>query len=588
MKLSSLILASVAEAGNDLRRAPYSRQKNLRLQRTLNDLSVFDPIPINDAQLYKQQGCQAVGDQFQADKSVIASSDKSEPDDFKVVGGSTAWDQNWPWIAGITINGIRKCGATLISDEWVLSAEHCFGFSWRAELGQHTYYPSETGYQSTFQIHLGDHDKSQIDARELILKPEYLVFRPDRYYFDENAYLNYGKNGAAADIVLIKIPSVSRTLNGELTPIHMPSTILTWQGVNFIKPACVSPTVPAHGTALYVAGWGMHNYNQQTEVGSYPDRLREARINMFSNEYCAAFSKMKISEDKEVYGGDWLGTWNEICAGIADYNQDGFVDMGVDVCFGDSGGPLLAVENGYATLVGLVKRGDGCAHYPGIYTPTAPFYEWITHVTAGLDPQDCTANGCSGNNPAPVEPEEPEPEEPEPEEPEPEEPEPEEPEPEEPEPEPVTDVVVDNELQKVLDLMISMIPDINCYNKKGVLDQAKSQKRHGQIETKINAFGNFYKKFTYDTSSIQCVEKDADGDHSQISVPQEIVNNSEFDQLLTHLVNQVETVSEEYCKSKNVNKYKNQTTNKGKALLKMINKVVNWDCMDDAYTQTLP
>ena len=39
--------------------------------------------------------------------------------------------------------------------------------------------------------------------------------------------------------------------------------------------------------------------------------------------------------------------------------------MGVDVCFGDSGGPLLAVENGYATLVGLVKRGDGCAHHPG-------------------------------------------------------------------------------------------------------------------------------------------------------------------------------------------------------------------------------
>ena len=89
-------------------------------------------------------------------------------------------------------------------------------------------------------------------------------------------------------------------MSGELpAPIHMPSTILTWQNVNFIKPACVSPTVPAHGTALYVAGWGMHNYNQQTENGSYPDRLREARINMFSNEYCAAFSKMKISEDKE-------------------------------------------------------------------------------------------------------------------------------------------------------------------------------------------------------------------------------------------------------------------------------------------------
>ena len=55
--------------------------------------------------------------------------------------------------------------------------------------------------------------------------------------------------------------------------------------------------------------------------------------------------------------------------------------------------------------------------------------------------------------------------------------------------------------------MSSMIPDIKCYNKKGVLDQSKSQKRHGQIENKINQFGNYYKKFTYDTASIQCVEK---------------------------------------------------------------------------------
>ena len=41
MKLSALTLATLSEAGNDLRRAPYSRQKNLRLQRTINDLSVF-------------------------------------------------------------------------------------------------------------------------------------------------------------------------------------------------------------------------------------------------------------------------------------------------------------------------------------------------------------------------------------------------------------------------------------------------------------------------------------------------------------------------------------------------------------------
>ena len=85
----------------------------------------------------------------------------------------------------------------------------------------------------------------------------------------------------------------------------------------------------------------------------------------------------------------------------------------------------------------------------------------------------------------------------------------------------MTDVVIDYTKQNVLDLMSSMIPDIKCYNKKGVLDQSKSQKRHGQIENKITAFGNYYKKFTYDTASIQCVEKEEDGDHSEFSVPKE-------------------------------------------------------------------
>ena len=145
MKLSALVLATIAEAGNELRSAPYSRKKNIRLQRTFNDLSVFDPILINDAKLYNKQGCAAVGSQLDEDKS-IKSHPTEDPEDFKVVGGNTAWNQNWPWIAGITVNGIRKCGATLISDEWVLSAEHCFGFSWRPPITEDTVYHTVSFY----------------------------------------------------------------------------------------------------------------------------------------------------------------------------------------------------------------------------------------------------------------------------------------------------------------------------------------------------------------------------------------------------------------------------------------------------------
>ena len=72
---------------------------------------------------------------------------------------------------------------------------------------------------------------------------------------------------------------------------------------------------------------------------------------------------------------------------------------------------------------------------------------------------------------------------------------------------PVTTIDVDMTLDSVLDTLVSMIPPVSCFNKKGILDETKSSKRVQQIEAKINAYLNYYKKFFYDTSSIGCVEK---------------------------------------------------------------------------------
>lgn len=72
---------------------------------------------------------------------------------------------------------------------------------------------------------------------------------------------------------------------------------------------------------------------------------------------------------------------------------------------------------------------------------------------------------------------------------------------------PVTTIDVDMTLDSVLDTLVSMIPPVSCFNKKGILDETKSSKRVSQIEAKINAYLNYYKKFLYDTSSIGCVEK---------------------------------------------------------------------------------
>ncbi|CAB3241745.1 unnamed protein product [Arctia plantaginis] len=63
-----------------------------------------------------------------------------------------------------------------------------------------------------------------------------------------------------------------------------------------------------------------------------------------------------------------------ICAGHSDGHQD--------ACLGDSGGPLIVLENGRYYLVGITSAGFGCGvdHQPGIYHNVKVTSHWIRGV----------------------------------------------------------------------------------------------------------------------------------------------------------------------------------------------------------------
>ncbi|NXW47660.1 ENTK Enteropeptidase, partial [Nyctiprogne leucopyga] len=59
----------------------------------------------------------------------------------RIVGGSDARRGAWPWIVSLHFNSRPVCGASLVSDEWLVTAAHCvYGrqlkpSQWKAVLG---------------------------------------------------------------------------------------------------------------------------------------------------------------------------------------------------------------------------------------------------------------------------------------------------------------------------------------------------------------------------------------------------------------------------------------------------------------------
>merc|ERR1712037_618482 len=99
-----------------------------------------------------------------------------------------------------------------------------------------------------------------------------------------------------------------------------------------------------------VSGWGT-----TSEGGSLARVLQKVDVPVVSDEHC-----------RDSYGQSDI-TESMICAGLD--------QGGKDSCQGDSGGPFMCGNQ----LSGVVSWGYGCAEagYPGVYTQTSYFVDWV-------------------------------------------------------------------------------------------------------------------------------------------------------------------------------------------------------------------
>uniref|UniRef100_A0A2K6CS34 trypsin n=1 Tax=Macaca nemestrina TaxID=9545 RepID=A0A2K6CS34_MACNE len=133
-------------------------------------------------------------------------------DDDKIVGGYTCEENSVPYQVSLN-SGYHFCGGALISEQWVVSAGHC--------------------YKPRIQVRLGEHSIEFINAAKIISHPKY-----------NNKTLNN-------DIMLIKLFSPA-VINDRVSTISLPTA------------------PPVAGTMCLISGWG----NTLSFGADYPDELQ--------------------------------------------------------------------------------------------------------------------------------------------------------------------------------------------------------------------------------------------------------------------------------------------------------------------------
>ncbi|XP_036278201.1 transmembrane protease serine 11B-like protein isoform X1 [Pipistrellus kuhlii] len=177
----------------------------------------------------------------------------------RVKGGSNVREGEWPWQASLKVNGRHYCGASLISDRYLVTAAHCF---------QKTLNPQN--YTISFGTKVTP-PYMQHYVQQIIIHEDYI---PGEHHDDIAVVMLTEKVLFRNDVHRVCLP--------EATQVFLP------------------------GEGVVVTGWGALSYN-----GKYPTILQKAPVKIIDTNTC---------NSKEAYNG--LVEDTMLCAGYMEGNID--------------------------------------------------------------------------------------------------------------------------------------------------------------------------------------------------------------------------------------------------------------------------
>jgi hypothetical protein len=243
----------------------------------------------------------------------------------KITGGSDALISDFPWQV-YYISGNTRCGGTIISENWILTAAHC------ATISTGNVVPI-----SQMSIKVGaNNPTSSLEGKK---------YNVSKVIVHEG----YNSQTLENDIALLKLTEPINFTNA--VPIELIS-----------KDDSISGATDP-GVMSWLTGWGLTNVNPYT----YPTRLQKVQLPLISNLQAATV---------------WASIpKSDIMAGYLNGNKD--------ACMGDSGGPLVVPVSGGYKLAGIVSWGSTKCDTYGAYTRVSSFENWIetnTGIQIGYKP----------------------------------------------------------------------------------------------------------------------------------------------------------------------------------------------------------
>ncbi|KFQ25561.1 Transmembrane protease serine 11E [Mesitornis unicolor] len=179
----------------------------------------------------------------------------------RIIGGQRARDGEWPWQASIQLDGTHRCGASVISNTWLVTAAHCFrGVR------------NPRRWTASFGILLRP-PKQRKRVRKIIVHEKYCDFVLDHEY----------------DVAVVELDP----------PIEFTSDV---HSVCLPEATHVFP----ENTSCFVTGWGAMKND-----GYSVNQLRQAEVKIISTEVC---------NKRHVYGG--AITPGMLCAGYLEGQVD--------------------------------------------------------------------------------------------------------------------------------------------------------------------------------------------------------------------------------------------------------------------------